>query len=113
MSVRQSGIYLLLFDFANNPFDQQNPPCDGRNLNQRNQNCCDNKRNNLFLGHSSINAYNIIFVDAAEENDKDDYKEKIIEVYHGIFTDEAGFYHLPFFEAISLLGTDLLIENED
>ena len=47
------------------------------------------------------------------ENDKDDYKEKIIEVYHGIFTDETGFYHLPFFEAISLLGTDLLIENED
>ena len=47
------------------------------------------------------------------KNDTDDYIEKIIGVYHSIFNDDVRFDRLPFFEAISLLGTKLLIENED
>lgn len=48
------------------------------------------------------------------KNAKDDYIEKIIEVYHSLFNDDNnGFHRLPFFEAISMLGTNLLTRKED
>lgn len=40
-----------------------------------------------------------------------DYKQKILETYYEVFNNEYINYKFPFFDAISMLGTDLLIGN--
>ena len=40
-----------------------------------------------------------------------DYKQKILETYYEVFDNEYKYYKFPFFDAISMLGTDLLISN--
>ena len=40
-----------------------------------------------------------------------DYKMKVLDEYHDSFNDEYKYGKYPFFEAISMIGTDLLIDN--
>lgn len=42
----------------------------------------------------------------------DDYKKKIFDTYFKIFDTEYSYNRFPFFDAISLLGTQLLIEEK-
>ncbi|MCI8347372.1 MAG: hypothetical protein HFJ12_05465 [Bacilli bacterium] len=45
------------------------------------------------------------------END-DDFKKKIVDTYYEVFNTEYSYERFPFFEAISLLGTKILIDNK-
>lgn len=43
---------------------------------------------------------------------EDDFKKKIVDTYYEVFNTEYSYERFPFFEAISLLGTKILIDNK-
>ena len=40
-----------------------------------------------------------------------DYKQKVLDIYYEVFDNEYNYYKFSFFDAISMLGTDLLIQT--
>ena len=49
----------------------------------------------------------------AKIKNEDDYKQKIFDAYFDIFSKEYNYHRFPFFDAISMLGTNLLIEENN
>lgn len=43
--------------------------------------------------------------------ESDNYKDKIIELYNDIFSEEYNYYRYPFMDVISMLGMDININN--
>lgn len=42
-----------------------------------------------------------------------DYKQKVLQTYYEVFDNEYTHFKFPFFDAISMIGTDLLISNNN
>ena len=49
----------------------------------------------------------------ANIKNEDDYKKKIFDTYYDIFNKEYNYHRFPFFDVISMLGTNLLIEENN
>lgn len=43
---------------------------------------------------------------------EEDYKKKILDVYYDVFSTNYNYHRYPFFEVISMLGTNILIDKE-
>ena len=69
---------------------------------------------NDFLDNKVTNTkYENWIKELAKNEDEDDYKKKIFDTYYDIFSKQYNYHRFPFFEAISMLGTKLLIEEDN
>jgi hypothetical protein len=66
-----------------------------------------------FLNSEIANSkYESWIIELVNPKNDEDYKQKILDTYYDIFSKEKDFHRFPFFEAISMLGTNLLIEEK-